>query len=191
MKKYSEFITELAIERAYAFAKDAHSGQVRKSSGKPYVVHPTAVFKLLKKVGVKDRNVLVSALLHDTIEDSPATYNIIVKKFNKDVGRIVKELSSSMSGISKLGKPKYLASKMTKMNSDALLIKLADRWHNIQDMGDMPSKKAKQYISQTMYIVGELRLNRNLSTMQKKIIRSIEKTIDKFSYLIDPELKGI
>jgi len=188
MKTYQDFLTELTIAQANIFGAEAHAGQVRKSSGEPYFTHPTAVFNLLKKIGVNDRNVLVSALLHDTIEDSPATQNVLKRKFNKDVARIVKGLSSSKKGIAKHGKPKYLAHKMIKMDNGVLDIKLADRWHNLQDMGDMSREKAKAYLLQTKYIIEELRANRNLTSTQKKLIRKIEKTINKFKDIIDENI---
>jgi len=180
MKTYEDFLTELSINQANIFGAEAHSGQVRKSSGEPYFTHPTAVYNLLKKIGVNDRNILVAALLHDTIEDSDHTQNTLKRRFNKDVSKIVKGLSSSKKGIEKHGKPKYLAHKMIKMDNGVLDIKLADRWHNLQDMGDMPPKKAKAYLLQTKYIIEELRSKRKLTSTQKKLIRHIEKTMRKF-----------
>jgi (p)ppGpp synthase/HD superfamily hydrolase len=184
MKLFKQFIYELSISKANDFAANAHLGQIRKSSGEPYFTHPTAVYKLLKSIGVKDRNILIAALLHDTIEDSSTSMNDITRNFNKDVAKIVKGLSSSEKGINKYGKPKYLAHKMIKMDNNVLIIKLADRWHNLQDMNDMPKLKAKSYLLQTKYIIEELRDNKNLNSIQKKLVRKIEKTLRQFKDLM-------
>ena len=183
MLSFKEFLLELSVKHATDFATKAHAGQIRKSSGEPYVMHPTAVYSFLRTLGVKDRNVLVSAMLHDTIEDSPATHNKLKSEFNKDVARIVSGLSSSKKGIKALGKPAYLAQKMMKMDSEVLTIKLADRWHNLQDMGDMPATKSKKYMDQTEYIIQELRAKKQLNKTQKKIIKKIEQTMKKFGHI--------
>ena len=184
LKTFETFIDELSIAHANDFASKAHLGQIRKSSGEPYFTHPTAVYNLLKNIGVRDRNILVAALLHDTIEDSSTSMNDIIRHFNKDVAKIVKGLSSSDKGINKYGKPKYLAHKMIKMSNEVLIIKLADRWHNLQDMNAMPKDKSKAYLLQTKYIIEELKDNRSLNSIQKKLIRKIEKTMRNFKDLM-------
>lgn len=182
MISYNDLLLEISLKKANDFATKAHDGQIRKSSGEPYVMHPTAVFDFLQKLGVKDRNVLVSSYLHDTIEDSPTTFNILKKEFNKDVARIVKGLSSSIKGIQALGKPQYLAKKMISMDAEVLTIKLADRWHNLQDMMSMPKDKAQKYMDQTSFILQELTAKKKLNKTHKKIIKSIEQTLKKFNY---------
>jgi len=78
-----------------------------------------------------------------------------------------------------MGKPAYLAKKMIQMSDNALVIKLADRWHNVQDVFQMPKNKAKKMIMQTNFILGELKAKRNLNKNHKKIIREIEKTLER------------
>ncbi len=179
MKSFLEYLTELSIQAAASFAATYHKGQTRKLSGDPYVVHPEAVFNSIKKLGIKDRNILTAAYLHDTVEDTPATYNKIKNEFNKDVADLVKELTSSDKEIKTMGKPAYLAKKMIQMSDNALVIKLADRWHNVQDVFQMSEKKAKKMIMQTNFILGELKAKRNLNKNHKKIIREIEKTLER------------
>lgn len=181
MKPFFEYILELSVQAANDFATKAHSGQVRKSSGDPYVVHPTAVYKFLRDVvKIKDRNTLVAAYLHDTIEDSDTTQNMIKREFNKDVAKIVQELSSSPKGIAAMGKEAYLAKKMIQMSNNALVIKLADRWHNLQDINTMPAKWSEKYIAQTQYIFDKLKRKRALNKTHKKIIRIIEKRMESY-----------
>ena len=76
-----------------------------------------------------------------------------------------------------MGKPEYLAKKMIQMSDNALVIKLADRWHNVQVVFQMPKNKAKKMIMQTNFILGELKAKRNFKKNHKKIIREIEKTL--------------
>lgn len=182
MLSYTDYLLELSLQKANDFATAAHQGQIRKSSGEPYVMHPTAVYQFLKNLGVKDRNVLVAAYLHDTIEDSPATHNTIKKEFNADVARIVKGLSSSEKGIKLLGKPVYLAQKMIQMDPDVLLIKLADRWHNTTDLDAMSKDKAQKYMAQTDFIIKEIEDKKRLGKIHKKVIKQIEGNMKRAGY---------
>jgi len=182
MKSFTEYLLELSLQKADNFQKNAHQGQTRKTSGEPYSVHPTAVYQFLVSLGIKDRNLLVAAYLHDTIEDSPTSFNDIKKEFNQDVARIVKALSSSDKGIQALGKASYLAKKMIAMDPDVLVIKLADRWHNTTDMNSLPKDKAEKYMAQTDYIIQELESSRRLNKTHKKIIKQIEKNMKNSGY---------
>ena len=181
MKTFTDLILELSLGKAGAFANKAHSGQYRKSSGAPYIIHPTAVMKILKSHGVKDKNILVAAMLHDTIEDSPTTYNNLKSQFNKEVADFTKEVTSIKKDLKAIGKPEYLARKMIGMSNGALLIKLADRLHNSTDLAAMPEKSAKRQAEQTNYILIGLRSKRkNLQGTAKKLIKKIEKLISPF-----------
>jgi (p)ppGpp synthase/HD superfamily hydrolase len=70
------------------------------------------------------------------------------------------------------------------MDPDVLLIKLADRWHNLQDMGAMPADKAKKYMDQTVFIIRELEDKKRLGKPHKKIIKKIEQTMAHFGHKI-------
>lgn len=172
-------LTELALDQAIDFAEDMHKGQIRKGDKKPYVVHPKAVYSILKSFNVTDKILLIAAWLHDTIEDTTATYNIIKRKFNKEVAELVKDVSSDKKEIQILGKPEYLLQKMLKIDNNALTLKLADRLHNVSDITTMPAKTAQKTYLQTKYILDELKEKRNLNQIQKKIIRAIEKNLNK------------
>jgi len=172
-------IIEKAIGKAAVFADVAHSGQHRKSSGEPYIKHPIGAYKILRKVGVKDTDVLTAAILHDTLEDTDATYNTIKKEFNKNVADLVKEVTSDKLQAKALGKPNYLLNKMLKMSDNALLIKLADRLHNLQDIATVSPEFAKKMREQTRFIIIGIKEKRNLNSTQKKLIRMISKIINE------------
>jgi (p)ppGpp synthase/HD superfamily hydrolase len=176
-EEVKQLLTELALDQAIDFAEQMHKGQFRKGDKKPYVVHPKAVYSILKSFKVKDKVMLIAAWLHDTIEDTTATYNIIKKKFNKEVAELVKQLSSSKKEIEIVGKEEYLLKKMLQISKGALTLKLADRLHNVTDITIMPNPE-KMYL-QTKYIIDGLREKRNLSKIQKKIIKAIEKYLNK------------
>ena len=175
-----EQLLELAMDAAVAFAQDMHKGQIRKGDKKPYAVHPQAVYSILKSFRVKDRELLVSAWLHDTIEDTKATYNDIKKKFNKRVADLVAGVSSSKKEIEMVGKEVYLLNKMLDMVNDELTLKLADRLHNVTDIMTMPAKTSEKTYNQTVFILNGLKEKRNLKKIHKKIIRVIEKYLNKY-----------
>jgi GTP pyrophosphokinase len=180
MDSYKDFLIELSLQQAAAFAADLHKDQKRKGSGERYFVHPEAVYRMLVKLGIKDKNILVAAFLHDTVEDTPATYNEIKNKFNKEVADLVKELTSQDKEIAKIGKPDYLLKKLINMSDNALVVKLADRLHNVQDIDSMSQDKANKQAVQTDYILQGLKSKRNIKGPHKKIIRQIEKQIKKY-----------
>ncbi len=117
------------IERAIEFALTQHSGQTRKGSGLPYIVHPIEVTKRLSDLGVVDTEVLCAAVLHDVLEDGTAGREEIERSFGERVARIVGELTFDESVQSK---SEYLAS-FTDRSVEALVIKLVDRACNVDD----------------------------------------------------------
>ncbi len=175
-----EQLLEISIAHAAAFANDAHTGQHRKGSGAPYIVHPRGVYKILKDLGVKDRELLVAAYLHDTIEDSPTTYNNIKKEFSKNTADLVKQVSSDKKTIDKVGKEQYLLDKMLKISDAALSLKLADRVQNLTDIMTASKGFAEKMWVQTRYIIDGLRKGRNLNGIQKKLVRMIEKQLQQY-----------
>ena len=134
------------IKQAYEFAALAHTGQTRKS-GAPYIVHPIAVSKIVAEELELDANTIIAAFLHDVVEDTDYTVEDIRERFGDDVAFLV-------ATVTKQKKQKYNHSKqidnfhqmLASVHYDvrALLIKLADRLHNMRTLSSMrPDKQMK------------------------------------------------
>lgn len=138
------------VEKAYAFAKEMHEGQFR-SSGEPYVTHPVEVAQILAEMKM-DITTIVTALLHDTVEDTDATFEDLEKNFGKSVSDLV-------NGVSKLTRieSQTLEGKQAEnfrklllaMSEDirVLLVKLSDRLHNMRTMGGIKKVEKRRRIS--------------------------------------------
>ena len=147
---------KLLIRKSLDLAVKAHSNQTRKS-GIPYVFHPLSVAKIVaQKIGL-DAQSIASALLHDVVEDSEYDLNYIETKFGKSIAKIVDGLTK----ISKLKKEKILsiqAENFRKMlltlNDDVrvILIKIADRLHNMRTLSFLSVEKQAKISSETLYI---------------------------------------
>ena len=178
LNEIKDILLEMSLEDAIDFAEQMHKGQFRKGDKKPYVIHPKAVYNIIKSFNIKDKIILVAAWLHDTIEDTKATYNIIKRKFNKEVANLVKALSSDKKQLERQGKEVYLLNKMLQMSDNELTLKLADRLHNVTDI--MSNPKAEILYNQTVYILNGLREKRTLKKVHKKIIKAIERYLNKY-----------
>ncbi|TQL47952.1 GTP pyrophosphokinase [Homoserinimonas aerilata] len=145
------------IERAYQVAEIAHRGQLRKS-GEPYITHPVAVAQILAELGIGPRT-LAAALLHDTVEDTDYTLDLLRKDFGDEVAMLV-------DGVTKLDKLKYgdsaqaetVRKMVVAMSKDirVLVIKLADRLHNARTWGFVSSDSAKRKAQETLEIYAPL-----------------------------------
>ena len=134
------------IEKAYKFAEAAHQGQVRRS-GEPYIIHPIAVAYKLVEFGM-DTPSVVAGLLHDVIEDTPVTYDDIVKAFGKEIANLT-------DGVTKLGKIPFssreeqqaenLRKMLIAMSEDirVIIIKFADRMHNLATLEYVAPQKQR------------------------------------------------
>jgi guanosine-3',5'-bis(diphosphate) 3'-pyrophosphohydrolase len=144
-----------AIERAYEVARAAHSGQYRQS-GEPYITHPLAVAKLLAEWHL-DAQALMAALLHDVVEDTGTTKVEISRKFGKAVAELV-------DGVSKIDRIEFAtlqhaqAENFRKMllamarDVRVILIKLADRLHNMRTLEAVPPEKQERIARETLDI---------------------------------------
>jgi (p)ppGpp synthase/HD superfamily hydrolase len=170
-----------SVEDALDFATQKHSGQFRRG-GDSYISHPKAVADIVKqnKSSHKLDDLISAALLHDTIEDTEATFEEIAEKFGPNVASLVWELTSDQKEIERLGKTQYLQKKVLGISSWALVIKLSDRLHNLIDLETSDSKWAKKYALQTRAIIGFLKANRKLSQTHQKLIIKIEQIIDDY-----------
>ena len=180
MRFKNYILLEMSLSKAASFAALKHKDQFRKTSGEPYIVHPRGVYKIIRDLHIKDRNVTVAAYLHDTLEDTNTTYNEIKKTFSKDVADLVQQMTNDNIELKKLGKPDYLLNKMIKMSNSSLIIKLADRLHNLSDIKQSSKTFANKMWEQTLYIITNLRKKRTLTNTQKKLIRKIIKQLNTY-----------
>ena len=152
-----------------------HEGQTRLN-GEPYVKHPLHVAQNVLKYK-KSKNIeqlLMSACLHDTIEDTSATYYDIVENFGPQVASLVLELTTDEDMKKLLGKQQYLSIKMKNMSSWALVIKLCDRLDNVNDLLNSKEEAFKnKYINETIGIIDYLLDNAKLSKTHITIIEQI------------------
>jgi guanosine-3',5'-bis(diphosphate) 3'-pyrophosphohydrolase len=143
------------IQQAYIFARDAHEGQLR-SSGDPYITHPVAVAKILATLHL-DAQTIMAALMHDVIEDCEVTREQIIELFGERVALLVE-------GVTKLTQIKFRSRQeaqaenfqkmMMAMVEDlrVVLIKLADRLHNMRTLGALKTEKRVRIAKETMEI---------------------------------------
>jgi len=160
VRKYHPSTDISQIEKAYRIAYEAHDGQVRKS-GEPYIIHPLCVAIILADLEL-DKETIVSGLLHDVVEDTVMTDEEIRQEFGAEVALLV-------DGVTKLGQLSYDADKVEvqaenlrkmflAMAKDirVILIKLADRLHNMRTLKHMKPEKQKEKARETMEIYAPL-----------------------------------
>ena len=147
------------ITRAYAYAIDAHGAQQR-ATGEPYIIHPLAVAAILTDLEV-DEDTLVAALLHDTVEDTGKTVDEIRQAFGDDVAELVDGVTK-LSRIPYSSKEEIQAENFRKMflamarDIRVVLIKLADRLHNMRTMRHMAPEKQSDKARETLDIYAPL-----------------------------------
>ena len=160
VKVYNKFLNPKTLTKAYEFAVKAHADQKRQS-GDPYVIHPVAVADILTELKL-DSATIATGLLHDTIEDTHATYNTIVEEFGTEVADLV-------DGVTKISVLENQANTSTKAENfrklilatskdiRVLLVKLADRLHNMRTIDAISNFDKKERIAkETMEIYAPL-----------------------------------
>lgn len=148
------------IERAYRFAKEAHKG-VRRRSGEPYILHPIAVAKIVvSELGLGSTSIC-AALLHDVVEDTEFTREDIEAAFGKKIADIVEGLTKISGGI--FGDKASIQAEnfrklLLSMSADVrvVLIKMADRLHNMRTLGSMRPEKQYKIAGETLYVYAPL-----------------------------------
>lgn len=185
MKSFKQYIEHTTLNenalKALRWATKAHASQKRRS-GEPYIVHPKEVARFVKQFkSSHNLNALISAAyLHDTIEDTDTTYEDLVKQFGGLIADMVKELTSDKKALEKLGKGEYIAQKMAKMSSWALVVKLADRLANVQDIDKQTPEQQKKYANQTKLALDRLKRDRVLTKAHGDLIKAIEAKIGEY-----------
>ncbi len=148
------------IERAFNFAKEAHKG-IRRRSGEPYILHPIAVAKIAsQEIGLGSTSIC-AALLHDVVEDTEYTVEDIEQNFGKKIAQLVAGLTKISGGI--FGDKASLQAEnfrklLLTMSEDirVVLIKMADRLHNMRTLGSMAPNKQYKIAGETLYIYAPL-----------------------------------
>lgn len=166
-------------KKAWDFAEKAHYGVVRKFIPSTYFDgHVRKVFGLVKQFDTRPE-LGAASLLHDCVEDvEEITYETIKAEFGKIIADLVRELTSAGDFIEVMGKADYLLDKMSTMSSDALIIKLCDRLHNVSDSYSTTEKFRSNYYKETRYIIDRLKSNRVLNRIHQRIIQQIEGLLD-------------
>jgi len=146
------------IRQAYEIAVQAHSKQRRKS-GEPYILHPIEVARICAEEIGLGPTAIVAALLHDVVEDTDVTLEDIRKQFGEKIGRIVDGLTKLDSSYnSENPQAENFKKVLSTLNSDVrvVLIKMADRLHNMRTLGSMKRDKQLKIASETSYIYAPL-----------------------------------
>ena len=148
------------IKRAYVFAKDAHKG-IRRRSGEPYILHPIAVAKIVsQEIGLGSTSIC-AALLHDVVEDTEYRIEDIEMNFGKKIATIVDGLTKISGGIfgdKASAQAENFRKLLLTMAEDirVILIKMADRLHNMRTLGSMLPSKQYKIAGETLYIYAPL-----------------------------------
>jgi GTP pyrophosphokinase len=162
LKKVGAYIPKASVKevhRAYEFAAESHRGQVRKS-GEPFIRHPLEVAHILADLGM-DTATLVAALLHDVVEDTDLSLEVIEREFGDEVARLV-------DGVTKLDKIRYRSREQeqaenvrkmivaTARDIRVLIVKLADRLHNMRTLEALSRPKQEEKATETLEIYAPL-----------------------------------
>jgi RelA/SpoT family (p)ppGpp synthetase len=182
------------VAKAYEFGNRAHVGQTRKT-GEPYITHPVAVAQELADMHL-DAQAIAAALLHDVVEDTPASLKDIEEQFGLEVAQLV-------DGVSKLDQIRFqtraemqaesFRKMMMAMIEDirVILVKLADRLHNMQTLGAMPLDKKKRIARETLDIYAPIANRLGINSLKIRLedlgfmhlhpfrYRVLEKTLKK------------
>ena len=199
------------IKRAVEMATKAHEGQFRKT-GEPYIVHPLAVKKILEEWGM-DEDTVIAGVLHDTVEDTILTLNDIKQEFGESVAFLVDgvtKLSTARNGMRDIDtylpatKDNFLR-LMIALGDDirVLIIKLADRLHNLRTLSALPPDKQKKIAKESLEVFAPLadRLNMGLLRVEMadlsfkyvdpKRFAELKDLIDKYNKSAEKSLQKI
>ena len=199
------------IDRAVAVAKQAHEDQLRKT-GEPYIIHPLAVKKILEEWGM-DEDTVIAGVLHDTVEDTDLTLDDIRKEFGESVAFLVDgvtKLSTARNGMRDIDtylpatKDNFLR-LMIALGDDirVLIIKLADRLHNIRTLSALPPDKQKKIAKETLEVFAPLADRLNMGQLRVELadlafkyvdpkrFNELKDLIDKYNQSAEKSLKKI
>ena len=160
------------VKRAFMLAKEAHKG-VRRRSGEPYIIHPIEVAIIaVKEIGLGKKSV-VAALLHDVVEDTEYTVEDISRIFSPKIASMVDGLTK-MAGVYKNDtseQAEYFRKVLLTLSDDVrvIIIKIADRLHNMRTLGAMPHNKQIKITSETIYLFVPLAYRLGLHAIKSEL----------------------
>ena len=173
------------IRKAYEWADNSHNGQMRKS-GEPYIIHPIAVAVILIDLGM-DTDTVCAGLLHDVIEDTDTSYDALKKAFGADVALMV-------DGVTKLTKLNFSTKEETQaenvrkmllaMAKDirVIIIKLADRLHNMRTAQFWKEQKRRDKSQETMEVYAPLAHRLGIRTIKEELEDLSIRYLDPYGY---------
>ena len=173
------------IERAYAMARSAHGDQ-KRATGEPYIIHPIAAALTVVQLGM-DTDTVCAALLHDVVEDTSVTLEEVQKEFGPDVATMV-------DGVTKLSKIKFVSKEeaqaenvrkmMIAMAKDVrvIIVKLADRLHNMRTIDAKPIEKQRRTAHETMEIYAPLAHRLGIRPIMEELEDRCIRILDPVGY---------
>ncbi len=172
VRNYNPRTDEDLIRRAYAYGQQMHAGQLRRS-GEPYFTHPVAVAAILTEQRLDDATI-VTALLHDTIEDTKSTYREVASQFGNEIAELVDgvtKLTNLQLSSSEAKQAENFRKLLIAMSRDlrVILVKLADRLHNMRTIRSMNPEKQAQKARETMEIYAPLAGRMGMQWMREEL----------------------
>ncbi|MCH5234872.1 MAG: bifunctional (p)ppGpp synthetase/guanosine-3',5'-bis(diphosphate) 3'-pyrophosphohydrolase [Muribaculaceae bacterium] len=161
------------IEKAYRFAKEAHKG-ARRRSGEPYILHPIAVARIVvEELGLGSTSIC-AALLHDVVEDTDYTHEDIKTAFGLKIADIVEgvtKISGGIFGAQSSVQAENFRKLLLSMSTDirVILVKMADRLHNMRTLGSMRPEKQYKIAGETLYVYAPLAHRLGLSKIKYEL----------------------
>ncbi len=150
-------VDETVMDQARAFSVKAHAGQ-KRDSGADYATHPAALAELLRMRGLGDTATVAAAYLHDVLEDTAIDEATLREAFGPEITGLVVELTNrAPEGRSFAEKQAALLEHARRMSLRAKLVKLADRLHNLTEMGVWPAWKQQRYAKAALELLDALR----------------------------------
>ncbi|MCI8776068.1 MAG: bifunctional (p)ppGpp synthetase/guanosine-3',5'-bis(diphosphate) 3'-pyrophosphohydrolase [Oscillospiraceae bacterium] len=173
------------IISAYEFASKAHEGQ-KRSSGQPYIIHPLAVSYILLELGM-DTDTICAAMLHDVVEDTPVTLQEVKKRFGQDVAMLVDGVTK-LNQVPIFSREEQQAENVRKMvlamsqDIRVIIIKLADRLHNMRTLNYRPGAKQRKTAHETMNIYAPIAHRLGMRGIKEELEDRAFHYLDPFAY---------
>src|SRR5436189_1637028 len=190
VRRYNPNTSEPLLNRAYVYAMRAH-GEQKRASGDPYFSHPLEVAAILTDLKLDDATI-AAALLHDTIEDTTATRAEIDQMFGPDIGNLVEGLTKlkKLDLVTKEAKQAENLRKLLLAIADdvrVLLIKLADRLHNMRTLNYMPAESRRRIAEETLDIYAPLAGRMGMHEMREELEDLAFRELNADAYTVASE----